>query len=210
MIAEDGDLTDRIQLIDLKKPVRQDFCKRPAEYHLRPRHLSVAELKIAEFRLGCDTKAYAKVVQGLLVGENPGRSTHPDLPLFPWPDNSSAGRLLAMSKMTAGQYLGGLYRRNLCYDRKWSREEAERTARLLVTTLFDMPRTLRVVLCGTKVAKAFGLGVEFWAPFKLESGQRAVVVPHPSGLNRVYNERTAREETGRYVRWAALGEEVQP
>lgn len=203
-------LEEEVELIDLRRPVRRDIFDRPEPYRTHPKHLSIVELRIAQFRLDCDAAAYSRRVRGLIIGENPGKQTHPELPLFPWPERSSAGRLLEMSGMTGGQYLGGLYRRNLCDTKgKWERDLAEKRARVMITVLFDMPKDLRVVLCGKRVAKAFGYrDYEFWRPGVLESRQRYVVIPHPSGLNRLYNDRENRARTRAVMRWAAIGEEL--
>ena len=195
---------DDSPLINLRRPIRKDIVSRGPEYDRYPTHLSVAEIRLARTRLDCDS--FAPQVRGLIVGENPGPNTHPDLPLFPWPDTSSAGRLLSMSRLTPGEYLGGLYRRNVCRS-AWSRFEAKATARELVTVLFDMPRDLAVIICGVKAATAFGFeGYDYWDPIRLESRQTAVIIPHPSGLNRMYNDPTNRELTGAWLRWAATGD----
>lgn len=198
---EPGVITDTPP-IDLRKPVRRDVIARQAG---SPTHLSVVELKLAQHHMECTE--YAPVVNGLIIGENPGPNTHADLPLFPWPAKSSAGRLMAMGQLTPGEYLGGLYRRNLCDDKKWRESKARIRAREILTALFDLPRTLRVVLCGVKVASAFDVRhVDFWWPIKLDSRQQAVVIPHPSGMNRIYNDPQAQAQTRAWVRWAALGE----
>lgn len=198
---------DEIEVINLRAPVRRDIVDRPPSYRGRPSHLSVAELRLAEHRLGCDRNDQFSPVRGLVVGQNPGPNTHPDLPLFPWPDTSSAGRLVEISGLTPGQYLGGLYRRNLVDAHLWRKSRARRRARSILTALFDMPKSLRVVLCGVKVMRAFDLREEPWKLFCLESRQACVVVPHPSGLNRVYNDEEARLRTRAWMRWAALGED---
>lgn len=191
-------------LIDLTKPMRRDVVSRGPKDAACPSHLSLAEIRLARTRLDCAT--FSTRVRGLLVGENPGKNTHPDMPLFPWPEKSSAGRLMAMSHLTPGEYLGGLYRRNVCYGREWSRQEARATAREIITVLFDMPRDLAVIVCGVKAAEAFGLSGDFWDPIKLDSRQTAIVIPHPSGLNRIYNDPQNMELTGAWMRWAATGD----
>lgn len=186
----------------LDRPVRRDAVTRPAQWRDAPRHLSVVELKIASLRL--QTEEFASPVRGLVVGECPGENTSEDMPLFPWPPTSSAGRLMSMSELSPGEYLGGLYRRNVCY-RRWSWAEARQTARYIVSSLFDH-RDLFVVLCGQKVAEAFGVRGDFWRFGKLESRNCYTVVPHPSGMNRIYNEASARERTRLWMRFAALDE----
>lgn len=195
--------------IKLHLPVRRDTFNRPPAYRGHPEHLSIVELKLAETLLG--VTRYDDPPCALLVGENPGPNTHWATPLFPHPPTSSAGRLMDMAALEPGEYLGRLYRRNLCDGKSWVDGEAKAKARAILTALFDMPRDFRVVLCGAKVADAFDLRVHrgdlFWKPVRLESRQVAVVVPHPSGVNRTYNQREARLMTGAWMRWAALGEE---
>jgi hypothetical protein len=193
--------------IKLWQPTRRDHISRPLHYRAHPTHLSIVELRYAEVHLGIEQ--YTTPVGGLIVGENPGPNSSWATPLFPFPASSSAGRLLDMSALDAEQYLGGLYRRNLC-DAKWNNELARIRARAIITALFDSPRSLRVVLCGVKVAEAFEVRFragDYWRPIQLDSRQTAVVIPHPSGVNRIYNDREARLMTGAWMRWAALGED---
>ena len=192
---------------DFTRSPRRDVTEREPEWRSLS-HLSQVELRLARVHLGLErADDYDGPRRALLVGENPGPHTHADTPLFPWPESSSAGRLMAMSELTPGQYLGCLYRRNLA-DVEWSKREARARARRIVTALFDSPKDLRVVLCGAKVGRAFQLSVEFWEVTRLVSGQMAVVIPHPSGKNLLYNDQWNRERTGRWMRWAALGEDV--
>lgn len=192
----------------LRGPIRQDIFDRPLEWSSRPSHLSIVELRLAAIHLNCTRDSvYSQRPRGLIVGENPGRKTHPSLPLFPWPTTSSAGRLVSMAEVTPGEYLSGLYRRNLCDTRgEFDLDDARERAREILTALFDLPKAFRVVLCGSKVARAFDVDRPFWVSGRLESRQRFVVIPHPSGLNRVYNDRSARRNTRDWMRWAILGE----
>jgi hypothetical protein len=207
-LDEDAHDESEVELIDLSRPVHRGVVNRPPRYAPHPGHLGVAELRLAEIHLG--VTRYADRVTGLIVGENPGPNTHPDLPLFPWPPTSSAGRLLAMSRLEPGVLLGSLYRRNLVDDRYWDREDAALRARSIVTALFDQPRDLRVLLCGKRVARAFGFkDLPTWYPHKMVSRQVCAVIPHPSGMNRVYNDSEARERTGGWIRWAVGLEEIK-
>lgn len=196
----------RNSIFNLALPVHRDIVERPLYMAKAPKHLSVVELRVAHARLGVEYDAYQSKVHGLIVGQSPGPNTHWATPLIPSPARSSAGRLLAMSGMTPAQYLGGLYRRNLCDGKGWSEDQARKRARELVTALFDQPRTLRVILLGVKVAKCFGAPGP-WVSFRLESRQAAVVVPHPSGMNHLYNVEGNRKLTGAWLRWAAIGGE---
>jgi hypothetical protein len=73
-------------------------------------------------------------------------------------------------------------------------------ARLRATSL-DV-RGRRVVLAGLRVASAFGLKeVAFLRPVRLDEGEAScVVVPHPSGMVRFYNEKANRRAVGRILR----------
>lgn len=201
------DEIDDLPPIKLLEPTRRDTCDRPSHWLKHPRHLSVVEMRLAQVHL--DVQEYARPVRGLLIGENPGPNTSWATPLFPWPPTSSAGRLMDMAALDGSEYLGCLLRRNLCDEPKWFEGKARLRARAILTALFDMPKELRVVLCGVKVADAFDVRhkTEFWMPVKLESRQTAVVIPHPSGMNRIYNDREARLMTGAWLRWAAMGED---
>ncbi len=54
------------------------------------------------------------------------------------------------------------------------------------------------VLCGRDVARFFGLGgLSFWRWVG-----NHVVIPHPSGRNRLYNDRQAQQRTGHVLRAA--------
>lgn len=68
----------------------------------------------------------------------------------------------------------------------WVFEEAEARAR----SLLDARREARWILCGRRVARAFGLAADApwmdWSP--LDYGRLAAVLPHPSGLSRWWNE----------------------
>jgi hypothetical protein len=194
-------------VFDLTSPARRDTFSRPLALANAPKHLSIVELRLASIRLGVEVDDYTKTVCGIVIGMNPGPKSSWATPLFPSPNTSSAGRLLKMSKMKPGEYLGGLYRRNLVDDKEWSWSAGRRRARELLTALFDQSRRLRVILLGLKVAKCFNLPEDYWTPTRLESRQLAVVVPHPSGMNHLYNIEANRRLTGAWLRWAALGEE---
>ena len=62
------------------------------------------------------------------------------------------------------------------------------------------------VLLGKRVAAAFGAAA---APYYMlipiaPDGQKvAVVIPHPSGVNHLYNEEEHRKAAGAWIRWAS-------
>lgn len=175
----------------------------------RAAHLSPAEQRIAEFRLGVPRGTYDGPPVGLIVGEAPGPNTHARLPMFPFPPTSAGGRLMAMSGLPPNVYLGRFFRRNLFetyvdatpWVAKVARERALELARWIEET-----GSLRVVVCGVRVAEAFGMTL--WGRSQSADGRSAFVsIPHPSGLTRVYNDPRAREAARTALQWAAgLGE----
>jgi hypothetical protein len=140
-------------------------------------------------------------VKPLLVGEANPWQTDQDLAmryaLHPDPPHASGGRLcyfvMGLDERT---YLRRFDRTDLCHP-KWSLPAARKKAAQLVAarTADDV-----IVLCGAKVATAFRVPYE---PFTVTQGvigqddymfrpwiggPRLVVLPHPSGLNRMWHE----------------------
>lgn len=143
---------------------------------------------------------------GLIVGECPGKSTSSKLAMFPWPKASSGGRLFKMANMPIEIYLGSLRRCNVFYDHqeKWWPWSAHENA--LGIHLGCEPYT-RVVLCGKRVASAFGFDRYFEVGSIPHQQKGGVVlyctIPHPSGLNREYNNPLAVQGAEMALHWAA-------
>lgn len=121
-----------------------------------------------------------------LIGEfNPYQRIGADhtYALYPDPPNSSGGRLCHLIlRMDPDTYVDTFERRNLLQD-KWSMPRARESAcRLMLESGHDP-----LVLCGAKVAGAFGLG---YMPFNVVDcdGKKLAILPHPSGLNRAWHE----------------------
>lgn len=147
----------------------------------------------------------------ILVGElNPYRG-HPANALLDEPRGSSGWRLRVILGLTTDSYLA-LRRYNLCTDR-WSMSSARKRADEIRRAHPD--RVL--VLLGVKVAAAFGLqdvpafsavGESLRDHYStreavaMEVGERPtyVLLPHPSGLNRAWNEPGALERARALVR----------
>lgn len=129
----------------------------------------------------------------LLVGEaNPYQDNAEDadhFALYPEPPNASGGRLCRfVMGLDARTYLRSFDRTDLCFP-KWSWLMARRRAAELVAE--RAPGDV-IVLCGAKVAKAFGLPSDPFRVYGLneEHGPMPlrVTIPHPSGLCRVWHE----------------------
>lgn len=122
------------------------------------------------------------------------------------PENSAGDRLMRILDVPLDWYQG-VERRNLCACR-WDLAEARDEAARLVEERGDR----LYVLLGRRVATAF---LVRWAPFfsrvhrdratryrrRVDPiGERLVVLPHPSGLCRAWNDRRSDEA----ARWALL------
>ncbi len=134
----------------------------------------------------------------LLVGELNPYGEDPAMALFPLPKLASGARLCRVLGLTSGEYLRRFDRMNLCTG-YWSAHRAK----MVAGDIRKHERCwARVVLLGAKVASAFGL--KPWVPFTAVG--RYVMLPHPSGRSRGWNEAGAakrarelvfpREETG--------------
>lgn len=137
----------------------------------------------------------------LIVGElNPfgGRDY---FALFPLPRTSSGGRLAGILGLSPESYLETFDRANLCRG-AWS----ARVARDAAATLAEQDRPAFILL-GKRVCEAFG---EEYHPFTVgdaPGGSRFAVLPHPSGLNRAWNDPSATERARRTVE--TLGVDLQ-
>lgn len=114
----------------------------------------------------------------LLVGELNPYGTDPSYALFPLPEYASGGRLAKIFGLRRTEYLQKFDRVNLCTG-TWSMPEAKKAAAML---LVNEKRPL--VLLGKKVATAFG----YPHAGSFNKLDNLVFLPHPSGLNRLWNE----------------------
>ena len=119
----------------------------------------------------------------LIVGELNPYSEDDHFALYPRPRNASGYRLATkIMGLTEMEYIRSFDRVNLCHI-KWNVHQARGRASAL---RFHGPYN-RFILLGAKVSKAFGFEFE---PFtaKMEGAKRFVLLPHPSGLNRAWNQ----------------------
>lgn len=166
-------------------------------------HLTAIERRCASHFLKVRPDEVQGPLTGLLVGECPGVNTRSYLPLFPYPTNSAGGRLLKYSAMTPGQYLGRLRRTNFYehHQLRWPGLRSTNVRALELHEEFAQGAQRRVVLLGSKVGRAFGFDA-FWQMSEKDEVEY-VVIPHPSGLSRVYNDPKARVAARAAVQWAA-------
>lgn len=127
------------------------------------------------------------------MGEANPYGGDPSYALWPYPERASGGRLAEILGMTASEYLGAFHRVNLCRV-SWRVAEAREAARAML----EASGGRDLVLLGTKVSRAFGF--RSFSPFSTTTISRdggapvqLVVLPHPSGLNRMWNDPGARD-----------------
>lgn len=129
-----------------------------------------------------------------LVGEtNPYQDDPEDsirYAMYPEPEESAGGRLCNLILgMHQRDYLRSFERRNLLagpWEGKGVRERARASAACLS---WEMSEGDVVLMLGKKVFDSFFPG-EVWLLFDVHQrcGRRHLVLPHPSGLNRFWNE----------------------
>ena len=123
----------------------------------------------------------------MIVGESNPWGSGPGYELYPYPDGCAGHRLcVKIFGMSRKAYLDTFDRCNLCVG-KWSIKEARIAAANLAGR--------RLILCGSKVCSAAGLPFE---PFQIVQGGNVLLLPHPSGLCRLWGIagaiQTAREK----------------
>lgn len=130
----------------------------------------------------------------LLIGESNPYGSNPEYALYPLPERAAGGRLVKILGLSAREYLRWFDRRNLCRG-PWSLT----VARVEADQILRIGGYERIVLLGAKVSKAFGVD---YLPFTSAWKQRSqlLILPHPSGLNRKWNEPGSEERARALLR----------
>lgn len=197
--------------VDAIAPADTPMCRSVATWiDTRPYHMTPLELRLAAVKLEIKTRDIEGPAIGAIIGEAPGPNTSPKLPIFPFPASSAGGRLMSYSRMRPAEYLGKLYRKNLftTFLPGWCAPAARELASYIERDLADM-KIRRVLLLGTRVGAAFEVG-GLWSSLTTTSGITFLVIPHPSGRCRVYNDEAARKRAGAAIRWAAHRRKAMP
>lgn len=119
----------------------------------------------------------------VLVGESNPYGGHPDFALYPSPDGCAGHRLCCkILGMRRAVYMRVFDRVNLC-DGPWRIKEARAKA--------DTLRCRQLILLGSKVCSAFGIPFKPWST--VGTLDPWVILPHPSGLCRLWNQHDAYE-----------------
>jgi hypothetical protein len=127
-------------------------------------------------------------VKPLIVGEINPYGHDERFALYPYPDGCAGERLCHMVMgLNRKTYLDSFDRVNLLQQDRWSAPAARASANRLAVLDAEYRRTY--VLLGRKVSEAFAL-YECAMPSLVRRGDVSaiVVLPHPSGRNRAWND----------------------
>lgn len=142
-----------------------------------------------------------------LVGEAPGPRTRSDMPFYPYPPTSAAGRLLRYLGWSRSRYLLTFARRNLLDEWPGSTfpvVKARECVPHVVAALHPRP----LLLMGKGVAAAFG--VTGMPPLQMTHVRlphadlghvdaQVAIIPHTSGRNLWYNDRANQEAVREFI-----------
>lgn len=130
----------------------------------------------------------------VLVGEANPYGGDPKFALYPAPERSAGGRLCSLILgMRTGEYLRAFDRVNLCPS-TWSIGVARLSAKGL--------KGRYAVLFGAKVCSAFDVPFDPYEsqyPATVQGGGGLLILPHPSGLCRLWNEAGAYDRARRAI-----------
>lgn len=149
-------------------------------------------VKVTERRVFADGElaAYRSVVgkvgsRIILIGEANPYTPDPRMALFPYPPAAAGARLRRHLGVVHSEFLS-VWRANLCRS-FWSPDLARRRAQALSSP--GMPWSV-VVLLGRQVATAMGHSDDLMTT-KVVGSLVYVILPHSSGMNRVWNDKAA-------------------
>lgn len=139
----------------------------------------------------------------LIVGEVNPYGGNPRYAMYPLPKWSAGGRLCrVIMGLTPKEYLRRFDRVNLCTG-KWNRTDALAKAHQILNSREDGV----LILLGNRVAAQFGVKYRQWVFSTVRygcSGHRMVILPHPSGKNRAWNDPLALRQAQAALREAGV------
>lgn len=127
----------------------------------------------------------------ILVGEANPFGNGPEFDLWPDPPNCSGGRLQKILGLSRTEYLRSFDRLNLCRGKWRIRDARTEVSRILFAAVDGGGRD--IILLGSKVCLAFD---EEFKPFNVREihAGRLIVLPHPSGRNRIWQKPGTKEQ----------------
>ena len=124
----------------------------------------------------------------VLLGLNNPLSERPEMALWPHPAGCTGHRIWRMINLrmpcSPEEYKVGFDRMNILNSREW----IPREARLAAPEIWESLRGRTVIILGREGADVLGLDYPDWVLESEQDGVRFRVLPHPSGLNRWYND----------------------
>lgn len=150
----------------------------------------------------------------LLVGEAPGggafRSPNAvGSALYPLPTGRAGSNLQRTSGLSVGQYLRAFLRINVLDAYPGSRWPKEAASLAWAARVAHLVPGRTCILLGRNVAQAAGLDDYEWFQPIVPEGMGArtmlVVLPHPSGRNRLWNDKANRQKAKLVLQRAAKG-----
>lgn len=137
----------------------------------------------------------------LIVGEAPGKNGDATKPI----EGRIGARLAACCGLTLDEFLSTFDRINLLNEQPqdsgkgtdFNVRAAAKTARVIEKTFVGRPF---VLLLGKRAGSAFGLVKPEYFARVVMSGAAVFVVPHPSGINRWWNELNHELEMTAFMR----------
>lgn len=130
----------------------------------------------------------------LIVGMSPGARTPIGRPALDPHGRGSGRRLVILSGIPIREFVTVFRRVNLLTDRAVGVARVGRGDRLVADIarsrareIADAARGRSLLLAGQQVARAFGHSGRLYR-FEAVMGVRAATIPHPSGLNRYWND----------------------
>lgn len=136
----------------------------------------------------------------LIVGELNPYGGDPRHALYPWPANSTGDRLCRkVMELSRSEYVNGFDRVNLC-EGKWDAYQAKARVALIIA---DYPGAT-IVLLGAKVCRAFQVEYVPFTEVRLYVEHKVVILPHPSGLCRIWNEVGSYDRARKVLRKAGI------
>jgi len=130
----------------------------------------------------------------LLVGEMNPISFDPRYALYPLPENCTGGRLCKILGLSAREYLRTFDRVNLVRrgaGKKWQATTMRMSA--------DLLKHRRRILLGARVCTAHRVPFRPFRTFRINETVTVLVLPHPSGRNRIWNDPASAVRTRRAV-----------
>lgn len=137
----------------------------------------------------------------VIVGERPGPNTDPKRPLFPHTTTGAAARLIRMIGVPVSEYLRYTQRYNAYHDGENAISdlaEARRRLQAIHYHYMDLYPEVQFLYLGKSALNAAPR--EYRKLQFLQNRDNVWLIPHPSGVNRVYNDESVVDRTSELLK----------